>query len=71
MDHFDHVACSRQFPGSALRDPWRPPIMNEAVAIRVFVLNDDQVVRHGLSEFLESVPWGLQIATSGREVWRR
>jgi hypothetical protein len=45
--------------------------MNEAVAIRVFVLNDDEVVRRGLCDLLESVPWGLQIATSGREVRRR
>jgi len=26
VDHFDHVACSRQLPGSALRGPWRPPL---------------------------------------------
>jgi hypothetical protein len=30
--------------------------MNGAVAIRVFVLNDDEVVRRGLCDWLESVP---------------
>ena len=37
--------------------PAAAAIMNEAVAIRVFVIKDDEVVRRGLCDLLDSVPW--------------
>ena len=41
--------------------------MNEAVAIRVFVLDADEVVRRGLCDLLESVPWDFRSPTGGLE----